>query len=653
MLSTMNDHNREHRSAKYLPHLSCQSEYDDWKFKAEAKLVTMGLYHCIEEGGAPSPIRVIDRERGDALRAERVALIESQKADQTKNNTSQSAGGDGGGGGGGGKGKESAGSSSAPSSSSASGGSPSGKVPAELLQPITDPKRFETEIEYNIRIAPWHAHNRSLWSEIATVLHDEALTVGKRTTKGDGVGIWNELQTRYESTSISTQLALLVQLMDMKIHGGNVQTHVTTFRDIVAKLEGKNCGFNEVMTCVLFLKSLNAQFKQFVTYQMQKSTMDIFKLYKDAIEFAEVNLGQDESKQPHAMWGSENDKPRACKFGPGCHHLAQGTCNFWHPDSHIQDHNHGQGRGGGGRGGGGSGRGNARGRGNRRGGGRNGGKGGGRGGGQDEIRDGWTCCKCNTRNYRWRNICYKCKFNRKQGGGAGTKRKFEQKEQVAYLAELEAKCTRQEGQMAVVKARVEASGASIECGYLAVEYASVTEEETGNAQITEPSVEVNSANIQDRIDALSEETNSWSSMSTSQRSESFTRVAEHVAALAGTMRAVTTVWKADSGASSHFANKRVKLAHVRSDDTKVMIADGTSVEVDGVGQYVGTSGDHRLQMNVKQSEAFSHNLFSIRQAVKDGYRAVFDAEESYLQHRQTGDRIPMRSTASGWDVIFH
>jgi hypothetical protein len=114
------------------------------------------------------------------------------------------------------------------------------------------------------------------------------------------------------------------------------------------------------------------------------------------------------------------------------------------------------------------------------------------------------------------------------------------------------------------------------------------------------------------------------------------------------------VMKADSGASCHYSNKKLKLSQHSADDSVVSIADGKHIHIDHKGQFNGTTqnGDD-ISFTVKQSDAFAHNLFSIRQAVQDGHRAVFDSGSSYLENKSTGSRIPMHESASGWDIVFN
>ena len=84
---------------------------------------------------------------------------------------------------------------------------------------------------------------------------------------------------------MATIMAWVMQLLVLKLLAGCVDAHITKFRGLVMKLNGKGIVFPEALLAVIFLKSLSSQFTQFVTYQMQKQTLNIHQLYKDAIEF--------------------------------------------------------------------------------------------------------------------------------------------------------------------------------------------------------------------------------------------------------------------------------------------------------------------------------------------------------------------------------
>jgi hypothetical protein len=96
------------------------------------------------------------------------------------------------------------------------------------------------------------------------------------------------------------------------------------------------------------------------------------------------------------------------------------------------------------------------------------------------------------------------------------------------------------------------------------------------------------------------------------------------------------------------------LTRVGDDDTIVRIANGEHLGVDRKGTFTGTTTDGtQMEFEAKQVDAFSHNLFSIRHAVvKDGCKAVFDSDESYIENKTTGKRVPMTLTEQGWDIVF-
>ena len=101
------------------------------------------------------------------------------------------------------------------------------------------------------------------------------------------------------------------------------------------------------------------------------------------------------------------------------------------------------------------------------------------------------------------------------------------------------------------------------------------------------------------------------------------------------------------------SNKQIKLQHVTPDDTVVSVANGQHISIEQKGTFCGkTDSGNDITFPMKQSDQFAHNLFSIRQAVTDGHRAVFDSSGSYVEYKRTGTRIPLHQTATGWDVVF-
>lgn len=115
------------------------------------------------------------------------------------------------------------------------------------------------------------------------------------------------------------------------------------------------------------------------------------------------------------------------------------------------------------------------------------------------------------------------------------------------------------------------------------------------------------------------------------------------------------VFKVDSGASSHYVNESVPLVDTKTIAHRVGTADvnaSINVRTEGVCKAVVTSGDGKgvpMRLEAKQSPQFSHNLFSVRQAVASGHKAVFAPGGSYIETRG-GTRIPFSTTRTGWDL---
>ena len=269
---------------RMLGSLSSAEQYDDFKWKSTAKLITEGLWQPIAEGQKPPLSNVRDEQRTTALRAERQTLIDAQKADRDGRIQAAIAA------------RMEAKRAAAEQAESGSGARVPEEAPtaeelreheqmvdAELLPPVEDVIRAETQAEYEKRTADWYKMNTRLWGALVEACDGEALQVAKRAPNGDGLALWKELEERYESDSMASQLSWIMQLLMLKFTTGAVQTHITKFRQLVLRLAGKGNNFPPAMLAVIFLKSLSSQFQQFVTYQMQKQTLDIHQLYKDAL----------------------------------------------------------------------------------------------------------------------------------------------------------------------------------------------------------------------------------------------------------------------------------------------------------------------------------------------------------------------------------
>ena len=111
----------------------------------------------------------------------------------------------------------------------------------------------------------------------------------------------------------------------------------------------------------------------------------------------------------------------------------------------------------------------------------------------------------------------------------------------------------------------------------------------------------------------------------------------------------------DTGATHHFSNTNVAVDDVKRDTSKVSTAkEGHDIQLSKQGTFTSEAEgqDTSLEFDVKQSDAFSMNLFSGFRAVKDGCRVVLDKENSYIVHTETGTRFPLEMTSSGWDLVL-
>jgi hypothetical protein len=111
------------------------------------------------------------------------------------------------------------------------------------------------------------------------------------------------------------------------------------------------------------------------------------------------------------------------------------------------------------------------------------------------------------------------------------------------------------------------------------------------------------------------------------------------------------IFRADTGATSHFVGDDVTLNTWQPDNTRVEIANGSQIAIQKKGKFTAQTADGTgTTMIVKQAPEFSQNLFSIFEATKQGWQANFNGDDSHLLHTVTGERIPLMRTATGWDL---
>mgnify|MGYP003333306657 CR=1 FL=1 len=114
------------------------------------------------------------------------------------------------------------------------------------------------------------------------------------------------------------------------------------------------------------------------------------------------------------------------------------------------------------------------------------------------------------------------------------------------------------------------------------------------------------------------------------------------------------VFKIDSGATNNFVNEEVPTVGDSTCNSLVEQADGSPIHVKTKGRFIGTAGDgnrdSKFAFAVKKSEAFVQNLFSVHRAARSGCRVVLDDEESYIENKKSGNRIPLVRCKTGWEL---
>jgi hypothetical protein len=353
------------------------------------------------------------------------------------------------------------------------------------------------------------------------------------------------------------------------------------------KLAEADLTFNKAFLACAFLRSLGTSYTTFCNYHKEAGTSDPEMLYRKAVECTEST--DEANTGGSALFGGDMSQGRVpkCRFGPRCVALSKNQCTYYHPFGDVKKAGAGRGGGGGDRGGN-----RSRGRGGR-----------GTGPGQPEADD-WQCPGCKFSVWERKNKCPRC--NRERGGDASTgarKRKREElKDYKAQLAISEANLATSHAKIATAIQRIEASGVMIAHGLIAVEVPEI------------------SATVE-------------------------------VPERANVSKMQGVIFKADTGATSHFVGTDVTLNSWQPDNTRVEIADGTQIRIAKKGKFTAETADGTgTSMSVKQAPEFSQNLFSIFEATKQGWQANFNAGDSFLMNGETGEKIPLVRTATGWDL---
>jgi hypothetical protein len=449
---------------------------------------------------------------------------------------------------------------------------------------------MENEDEYNRRTQQWFEANIDLWAELIGACEGEALLIVREVEEGDGRTAWKKLHTRYGGTTTTALTVKITDFFNTKYAPGQpIGEYVSLWKSMLHKLAESKLTFQGEFLACAFLRSLGTSFTTFCNYHREAGTADPEVLYVKVVECTEST---DEAMTGgSALFGGDTSmgKVPKCRYGPRCTALGKGQCTFYHPFGDLK-------KAGGSRGGGGGGRG--------RGGNRGKGRGGHTEGQRQPEPDDWQCPGCDFSVWARKTTCPRCK--RERGGDASTgarKRKREElKDYKAQLAISEANLATSHAKIATAIQRIEASGVLIAHGLVAIEVPEISA----------------SVDVPERA---------------------------HMSKIKG------VIFKADTGATSHFVGSDVTLQSWQSDDTRVEIADGSQIRIAKKGKFTAETADGTgTIMSVKQAPEFSQNLFSIFEATKQGWQANFNATNSFLMNGATGEQIPLTRTATGWDL---
>jgi hypothetical protein len=391
--SDSDDFNSKARTSRQLlPTFSNAKDWDKWKFKAQTKLNAKNLWYVLEE---EPPVNSIQIDKSpDELQAEQSAVEFTAVAiDAAALVVEQAA---------------------------AAAAQPPRQVvpPPPAPRPAVLLQRLESPHELAKRIRKHRTHSAKVYEALVESTDGEPLDIVQDITFGDGIAAWKGLMDRYNKVTISSQLATISELLELKMASGtSISRHVTNFKNVLRKVGEQNVKLDEAIYIVTFLKTLPEQYASFRTIIMLKDSLNLTDLFNTCIEHAKTNFPTDEANNE----GVALDATELCRFGMACRkHLGTeyGTCNRRHVPgqlpSPIRFGGKGKGKG----------------------------KGNGKGGGKGGPAKDWTCSACSVSNWGTRAECFKCKAPRYSKREANSKRTADDAALIATLKKKVAKRTK-------------------------------------------------------------------------------------------------------------------------------------------------------------------------------------------------------------------
>jgi len=551
--------------------------------------------------------------------------------------------------------------------------------------------RPETPDELRTRQDAYDTANGLLWALLIQVCEGEALTVIKSTPTRDGHAAWLALQEKYGEESQTMVMSMLLDLLNDKQGNKKVSEFVTEWRERLRRLADKEITFHPQLETVLFLNALGPSMQQYKTHHRITNATIVPAIYKEAIDFEKANgtesdeannrqiAMQAHGSSKHATEGTRSNMPanmRACRYQRGCRAHKLGKCAFYHFTDHAprddrprfshypkrytpytrrQPHGYKQ-----------------------------------------PNRQDWQCGKCKQSNFAYRTKCFKCTAPKTSMHRAYATQETEDADAQEHQDEVEALreqlAEQQEQldenlrQMEEAQRRADEADAGIDLFDQGGERAAMSEEQLEQAYVVE---EVNT-----REAYLTQQTrearSNWIMMNgvgtdtkdndrymrhmnhegrravmrwnrthrqdagTQQQQDSSATALETREEYVPERKRRRIRFKVDSGASRHFVGSAVDIDGRRPSDMNVMGAFGDSEQMEAQGELQGTcqsstQEETNIRIPVQQHSKFESNLFSVKQAVNQGYKFVFDKEGSYLT-TSDGTKVDLVDTHLGYEL---
>ena len=135
-----------------------------------------------------------------------------------------------------------------------------GTLPVDQLPPVLL-TRPEDDIAFAGRTTDWRDKNQKLWNEVAQICEGDAFLIAQTVGDGDGKLLWEKLQARFGTKSISSKMVQMDKLFAIKHTSGTIQQHVSAWKRVIQNLALSDITFDKLMQNFVFLRTLKPAYK--------------------------------------------------------------------------------------------------------------------------------------------------------------------------------------------------------------------------------------------------------------------------------------------------------------------------------------------------------------------------------------------------------